>query len=457
MKIHLLSGLNDPEVVAMLQALYSRSHKSITERINPHEALNPDKIKTLKNSLKKYYIGYNHDSIGNCGWITLFIEQVSLLAAKAIENHPLFNGQESSTRYINYDRKDGFLNPNENNIPGLLCFNRLMQTYRFVVMTLKKELQNQYPKPEGMSDSQYTNAILSSSVDLARGYLPAGTKTQLSWTGHIQAIREHCKELLNHPLDEVKQLALQILTKCNTNYPSAFPDSDLSQQDDSIKQYRQLKHLKERTLGYNLTAIEKQEVRVYFDRFGLSYLELFVNELKQQPKHEKLPSYLELLGPITARFYLDFGSFRDLQRHRKANIPIPEFRINTGMNAYYPMTIASLLTTPEDFDTFCYLNLEVDQCVNKMAAVLDNNSAQYFYPLGWDVPVVCTASLAQWAYMLELRTSKSVHATLRTVMQKIAKEIERVLEINLRYDNTPSQPIWFPRGLQTITKAKECS
>lgn len=48
---------------------------------------------------------------------------MSLLAAKAIENHPLFNGQESSTRYINYDRKDGFLNPNENNIPGLLCFN----------------------------------------------------------------------------------------------------------------------------------------------------------------------------------------------------------------------------------------------------------------------------------------------------------------------------------------------
>ena len=51
-----------------------------------------------------------------------------------------------------------------------------------------------------------------------------------------------------------------------------------------------------------------------------------------------------------------------------------------------------------------------------------------------------TASLAQWAYMFELRTSKSVHATLRTVMQKIAKEIERVLEINPRYDNTASSP-----------------
>lgn len=129
-----------------------------------------------------------------------------------------------------------------------------------------------------------------------------------------------------------------------------------------------------------------------------------------------------------------------------------EFRVYTGINTYYPTTIASLLTTPEDFDTFCYLNLEVDRSVNTMAAVLDNNSAQYFYPLGWDVPVVCTASLAQWAYMLELRTSKSVHATLRNVMQKIAKEIERVLEINPRYDSTASQPIWFPRGLQTITR-----
>ena len=54
MKIHLLSGPNDPEVVAMFQVPLT-IHKSITERINPHEPLTADKIKTLKNSKEILY------------------------------------------------------------------------------------------------------------------------------------------------------------------------------------------------------------------------------------------------------------------------------------------------------------------------------------------------------------------------------------------------------------------
>ena len=76
-----------------------------------------------------------------------------------------------------------------------------------------------------MSDSQYTNAILSSSVDLARGYLPAGTKPN----SHGQAIFKpfvNTVGLLNHPLDEVKQLMpYKFLPNVIQTTHQRFPDS----------------------------------------------------------------------------------------------------------------------------------------------------------------------------------------------------------------------------------------
>ena len=53
----------DPEVVSMLQAFYSRSHKPISDRL---EELTADTKQTVKEALKKYYLNYGHASIADC-------------------------------------------------------------------------------------------------------------------------------------------------------------------------------------------------------------------------------------------------------------------------------------------------------------------------------------------------------------------------------------------------------
>ncbi|MCI5138224.1 MAG: hypothetical protein D3922_07370, partial [Candidatus Electrothrix sp. AR1] len=83
----------DPESSAMMQALYSRSSSSVENHIEQVRKTGSS------NFMKSYYVGYGHASIGDCGTTTLFIESVSILAAKAIQDNPLYSGQETSTRY----------------------------------------------------------------------------------------------------------------------------------------------------------------------------------------------------------------------------------------------------------------------------------------------------------------------------------------------------------------------
>src|SRR3954470_22058500 len=70
-----------PEDLAMLQALYSRSPASVTTHL--------DKVRSSGSSkfMSQYYVGYGHASIGDCGFTTVFIENYSMLAAKAIQDN----------------------------------------------------------------------------------------------------------------------------------------------------------------------------------------------------------------------------------------------------------------------------------------------------------------------------------------------------------------------------------
>src|SRR3989344_1423089 len=92
------------EAEAMLQALHSRSIGGLRHHLDILEEKGAD------NFMKNFYVGYGHKSIGDCGSTSLFIEGISMLTAKAIQDWPLYSGQESSTRYID-SQVQPFKNP----------------------------------------------------------------------------------------------------------------------------------------------------------------------------------------------------------------------------------------------------------------------------------------------------------------------------------------------------------
>jgi hypothetical protein len=72
----------------MLQALYSRNPASIATRI---EALTPEGAQKF---MDRFYLNYGHNSIADCGHVTLFFEGVPMHVAKAIQSHALYNGKK---------------------------------------------------------------------------------------------------------------------------------------------------------------------------------------------------------------------------------------------------------------------------------------------------------------------------------------------------------------------------
>jgi hypothetical protein len=108
MRITLLptSFIGDPEATAMLQAFYSRSHMPISDRLTN---LGED-LSSVKESLKKFYINYNHSSIGEVVVISKDFDKAiksipigkKLLAGKKLH----FSSQKGVDVYVSLEKKE---------------------------------------------------------------------------------------------------------------------------------------------------------------------------------------------------------------------------------------------------------------------------------------------------------------------------------------------------------------
>lgn len=388
MQVHILppelSG--QPDVVAMLQAFYSRSHQSIGERLK--ELTNNDLAKT-RESLKRYYIGYGHDSIADCGHLTLFIENVSMLTAKAIQDHPLYNGQETSSRYIDFDR------PNTEDYLDS-TFDYWLDLYRSAKTRLPEILAFRHPD---LSEQ----AIKVRSFDIARGLLPTGVLTQLSWHSSIRVVRQHLADLLVHPIQIVRVDAQNI--------------------QDSLAQY----------MPEMFETLPEPSGHAWFLSKGQRNTGLSVSPLWNtiQDKSAHLPRY----GTSVYRNQLDYGSYRDLQRHRRSyirsTVPTQELGPHNWYLANLPREISDEILRNWDF----------------------SNDTPWTTPLMSLVSTMVVFDVPQLEYLTSLRTGPSVHQTLRHYMTDLAESVvELCPNLNSRIEPliNREQTDWARRANQTI-------
>lgn len=154
----------DPEAIAMMQALYSRSSDSVSKHV--------EKVRTSgsKQFMESYYVGYGHASIGDCGVTTIFIEGVSILAAKAIQDNPLYSGQETSTRYIDFSTQPIFDPINDEST------NEIQQKWIYFYTKNKniiiEHLKKTFPLKEGEQEKTWEKAIQARTFDILRGFYP---------------------------------------------------------------------------------------------------------------------------------------------------------------------------------------------------------------------------------------------------------------------------------------------
>lgn len=202
------------ESEAMLQALHSRSTGGIKSHL---EVL---KKTGSENFMSRFYVGYGHKSIGDCGSITLFIEGLSMLGAKALQDTKLYNGQEASTRYIDFSMQE-ILNPAWT--PKWESLQEKQRAfYLEIIPEIEDHMRKLYPLKEWENTKLYESTLKAKIFDVARGFLPAGCSTNIAWHTTLRQVADRITFLRHHPLSEVREIAETLLDAVLEKYPNSF-------------------------------------------------------------------------------------------------------------------------------------------------------------------------------------------------------------------------------------------
>lgn len=420
-----------PEDNAMLQALYSRSPHSVEEHVNKVRESGSGKF------METFYVGYGHSSIADCGSTTLFIEQISILADKAIQDWPLYSGQETSTRYVDMS-KQPIVDPlNTNESKKIL--NDWMIFYVSSQEQTREHLRAKYPRKPDEDEKIYEKAINARSFDITRGFLPAGITTQLSWHTNLRQAWDKLATLRHWPLPEVQEAANGMLEKLKEKYPHSFSHNLYDEQEkfrgEIFGKYTYYHQPQTSAFSYS-TNISNEELLKYRDI------------ISSRPQKTNLPHFLAELGLMTFDFLLDFGSFRDVQRHRNGVCRMPLLTTDLGFQQWY------LNQLPDDLKDAAMALIEKQKAaIAQLPTTLEIK--QYYISLGFNVSCRVAYALPATVYVVELRSSKTVHPTLRAIAHQMHAALKtRFPELVLHSDLNPDD--WdVRRGLQDIVEKRK--
>jgi thymidylate synthase ThyX len=430
-----------PEDGAMLQALYSRSAESVEKH---HE-----KVRETGGGrfMERFYVGYGHKSIGDCGSTTLFFENVSILAAKAIQDSPLYNGQETSTRYLDFSNRR-IVDP-VGTAESRAILDRWMAFYRSAADPTAAEVRRRHPRCPDEDEKAYEGAVKARVFDVLRGFLPAGMTTQLSLHTNLRQAADALDRWERHPLREVNRIGRETRALLRQRYPTSFGENAaLSGVRAGDEKAHAVRVAWEETASEALSCDglwfrwDGGDFESTIDNRDLDQIEYF---LRTRPRGCVLPHVLSALGQVTFRFLLDYGAWRDIQRQRNGVCEVPT------------------LTAAYDFEPW-YLEQLDDETRAKAGALLEGQieaisalgcsdvDAQYYLPLGMRVPTTLCYSLPAAVYVMELRSGKAVHPTLRRQIHQMIERFEREHPlVRLHVDREPDG--WtVRRGTQTIVE-----
>ncbi len=409
----------DAQAEAMLQALHSRSTGGI------YHHLKILKERGAQNFMQQFYVGYGHKSIGDCGSTTVFIEGVSMLAAKAIQDWRLYSGQEASTRYIDFSEQI-FLNP-LGSTEGAEIQENWRSFYLKAQNPVQEHLKKQFPKKDEEDEKIYNKAIVARAFDITRSFLPAGATTNVAWRMNFRQFADQLMLLRHHPLEEVRDIAEKTEAALKEAYPSSFCHERFENTEKYNKEWMEN--------DYYYTNAEAQDFVLIKNGVDEKLLAPYKKLIQERPFKTELPPMVAECGMLHYEFLLDFGSYRDLQRHRAIVQRMPLLNMNHGFNNWYLEALPSDLR--DEAKEFIKNQTENIEKLN-----ISEELKQYYTAMGFRVPCRVAGDLKALIYLVELRSTRFVHPTLVAQMLKMIaslKEEFKDLGLVIYTDDEPNR------------------
>ncbi len=463
--------VNLPEVVkGALFARYSRSSKGLRRLfldefvgdLDLTGDLTVDATVGLRRAEELYdrvFLEYGDDSVAQLGGVHLACEQASNILTKVLEWGRLMAYLEQSTRYIPYDTRLAgryrYYRPpsvldSRLGLRYIADLDAAFDDYTAALPALMDWAREHFPKDPGDSDLVYKQSIRARACDAARALLPAATLSNVGIYGTGQAFEALLLRMRAHPLPEARTYAATMLDELRKVIPSFLTRVDRPDRGEAWSRYlaetwSETEDAVEHALGdtepssglavaltdfdpegedkviaaicYPHSRLSDDELRVRVARFStddrLALLKAYVGA--RDNRRHKPGRAFERTG---YRFdvLVDYGAFRDLQRHRMLTIEWQALTPEHGYEMHDSVDDAGLGARYREA-------MERSGELYELLAPEFPQEAAYAVAFAYRIRFAMQMNAREAMHIIELRTSPQGHPSYRSVCQQMHRLI----------------------------------
>jgi len=435
LRIYTLDDL-PPEVVAVTFARTSRSPESFDEIARDLTEESSSRFH------EKWVVGYGHSSVAEHAVLSIAIENISILGAKAVEDNRLSSFTEKSTRYQ-------VMSPENYYTPSVFADGAVADVYRTAVADLYATYGALMPEARRFADVRYGGPAWrergvtpgGKACDVVRGLVPSAAKTNLGWTVNARSLRHAIVKLGSSPLEEMRELAATLTRVAGERVPTllrytepsdyltgwekrfdAEPSGSREPADSAVRlvehdpdgQRAVLAALLFRASGRSYEALRREAAAWSEDRVAAA----LKDALRGIGDHEAPVRELETTA-YTFEITCDFGAYRDVQRHRMATQTRQPLTCELGYEIPADAVEAGVADRMAEA-------LERSRDAWRALADVDAAAAQYVVPLAYRVRFLMRMNCREAYVFARLRSRVQGHDAYRRIAWAVRDEIERV-------------------------------
>jgi thymidylate synthase ThyX len=492
------SGLTMREkFILTLQEIYETEYEATLEALASGADNELDKmIERAERFLSVWAVQYGHNSLKDSCIDRFAVEGISIRATKFIEWVALGAYQEKSTRYADFSNVSFVTHFMPECIRGIadVAFQNCLDAYKKIFEAafnhFNAVLADEVPHAQVRERTARAKAF-----DIARYVLPVTTPTSIGITIPSRASEELIRWLICSPYIEAVEIG-EKLYRCGietnqslikhvewnsataADHPALLPNADSSLPGDLVElrdkllsavygtdlvkgnsklfgdknavrlhtapatspnhpRYLSAASLAKERLSLTQPLMSIAETLV---EFPSSIAAIFDKLLVKRGPHQAMPHAMGI-GELVFSGVIDFGAYRDLQRHRRGGqlrvfptvaygYSTPQFiKDNVELCALYDTTIENLVNCGVAYKRMC----------DNGYGVYDPSIVEYMTVLAHNVEFTYTCTVEQAVYIVELRTSPAGHISYRKFAQAMATclfhEIpELVKHVNVCWD-----------------------
>ena len=365
-----------------------------------------------------------------------------------MEDNRLASYTEKSTRYQAFD-KEHYYKPEiltKSKFAGVYeeTADFIMDTYTKLFPLMTKFLKKKYPAAQEIE-------LKNIACDNLRYLLPTAALTNLGMTVNARSLEWGIVKLLTHPLREMQEIGEEIKEAALKITPTLIKYTKFNEYlDETRKELEKesgtlsIKGTKNK-IGVSLVEFDADAedkfvaVLLYkFSKYPYKQLKEKVKSMKKEEKEKIIDEALKRLDKFdrplrefehiyfTFDILMDYGAFRDVQRHRMCTQTNQEFTVEHGYSVPKEINEAGFI------EGFIACMEKAKKAYFEIAKE-HPKEAQYIIPLAYNKRLLITMNLRELFHFIKLRSGKMGHISYRKIAWEMYGLVKEKFPVLAKY------------------------